>query len=173
MLLNYSEARTTTTTNTSNTTKSKSKRRRKAAAAAEAPRSKGSRFGTTVKAAKGRGRSPRESSLDKDVSAKPRWWIRVQKALYTAATCCVKCLGPVWEKNPKKYYKKPHLWGIVVSIIWKACAESVRARAKFRPNNVTHITSTTPLHAAAQPAALTAGRNLLALGSCCPYWLYY
>ena len=93
MLLNYSEARTTTTTTTSNTTKSKSKRRRKAAAA-EAPRSKGSRFGTTVKAAEGRGR-PRESSLDKDVSAKPRWWIRVQKALYTAATCCVKCLGPV------------------------------------------------------------------------------
>ena len=95
VLLNYSEARTTTTT--SNNTKSKSKRRRKASA--EAPRSsssKGSRFdGTTtaVKAVEGRSnRPPRES---KDVSVKPRWWSRVQKALYTAATCCVKCLGPV------------------------------------------------------------------------------
>ena len=48
---------------------------------------------TTVKAVEGRSnRPPRES---KDVSVKPRWWIRVQKALYTAATCCVKCLGPV------------------------------------------------------------------------------
>ena len=95
VLLNYSEARTTTST--SNTTKSKSKRRRKASAEAPRSSSKGSRFGgtttTTVKAVEGRSnRSPRES---KDVSAKPRWWIRVQKALYTAATCCVKCLGPV------------------------------------------------------------------------------
>ena len=94
VLLNYSEARTTTTT--SNNTKSKSKRRRKASAEAPRSSSKGSRFdGTTtaVKAVEGRSnRPPRES---KDVSAKPRWWIRVQKALYTAATCCVKCLGPV------------------------------------------------------------------------------
>ena len=96
VLLNYSEARTTTTT--SNTTKSKSKRRRKASVEAPRSSSKGSRFDgaittTTVKAVEGRSnRSPRES---KDVSAKPRWWIRVQKALYTAATCCVKCLGPV------------------------------------------------------------------------------
>ena len=95
VLLNYSEARTTTST--SNTTKSKSKRRRKASAEAPRSSSKGSRFDgtttTTVKAVEGRSnRSPRES---KDVSAKPRWWIRVQKALYTAATCCVKCLGPV------------------------------------------------------------------------------
>ena len=96
VLLNYSEARTTTST--SNTTKSKSKRRRKASAEAPRSSSKGSRFdGTTttatVKAVEGRSnRPPRES---KDVSAKPRWWIRVQKALYTAATCCVKCLGPV------------------------------------------------------------------------------
>ena len=96
VLLNYSEARTTTST--SNTTKSKSKRRRKASVEAPRSSSKGSRFdGTTttatVKAVEGRSnRSPRES---KDVSAKPRWWIRVQKALYTAATCCVKCLGPV------------------------------------------------------------------------------
>ena len=97
VLLNYSEARTTTSTTTSNTTKSKSKRRRKASAEAPRSSSKGSRFDgtttTTVKAVEGRSnRSPRES---KDVSAKPRWWIRVQKALYTAATCCVKCLGPV------------------------------------------------------------------------------
>ena len=94
VLLNYSEARTTTST--SNTTKSKSKRRRKASAEAPRSSSKGSRFDgttTTVKAVEGRSnRPPRES---KDVSVKPRWWIRVQKALYTAATCCVKCLGPV------------------------------------------------------------------------------
>ena len=98
VLLNYSEARTTTSTTTSNTTKSKSKRRRKAFAEAPRSSSKGSRFDgttttTTVKAVEGRSnRPPRES---KDVSVKPRWWIRVQKALYTAATCCVKCLGPV------------------------------------------------------------------------------
>lgn len=29
------------------------------------------------------------------LSTKLSWPVRVQKALYTVATCCVKCLGPV------------------------------------------------------------------------------
>ena len=41
-----------------------------------------------------------KSSLESLSKSKLSWPVRVQKTLYTMATCCVKCLGPVWyEKN--------------------------------------------------------------------------
>ncbi len=37
----------------------------------------------------------REGGSDSNPTRKLGWLVRVQKALYTFATCCVKCLGPV------------------------------------------------------------------------------
>ena len=55
-----------------------------------------------------------KSSLESLSKSKLSWPVRVQKTLYTMATCCVKCLGPVWyEKNwffTKNFLQKGCCW---------------------------------------------------------------
>ena len=55
-----------------------------------------------------------KSSLESLSKSKLSWPVRVQKTLYTMATCCVKCLGPVWyEKNwffTKNLLRKGSCW---------------------------------------------------------------
>lgn len=53
-----------------------------------------------------------KSSLESLSKSKLSWPVRVQKTLYTMATCCVKCLGPVWyEKN----------WFFTKNLLQKGC----------------------------------------------------
>ena len=53
-----------------------------------------------------------KSSLESLSKSKLSWPVRVQKTLYTMATCCVKCLGPVWyEKN----------WFFTKNLLRKGC----------------------------------------------------
>ena len=57
-----------------------------------------------------------KSSLESLSKSKLSWPVRVQKTLYTMATCCVKCLGPVWyEKNWFFTKKNPVKWVLLKS----------------------------------------------------------